>query len=516
MKYTSWLRLFLPLALLVILVFTGYAYLDSRADHELRLSRESTTLELAADRLAQQLIDSVHDLRVIANTPAVTRFIEEPSEQSRGLIEPLMAAFVGQKWEYRQLRLLNADGIEIVRVDRTAQGPKTISGEALQDKSDREYFQSAIGLRPDVAEVSPFDLNVEFGAIERPYNPTLRLLLRLKSSKGADYVLVANLRGNVLLSGVNSILASSKGEAWLLDDRGFWLIHPEPAMKWGAQLNPANRLGQKLPQLARALNEDLRHLKIGENEYVTHRINPLEPLVDRGYLDKSPSFDLVIRIPSPRALPALNGFLGTLIIVLLASLALISRVIVEIRARATQAEDERRRLVESNASESRERAWIRDHIYDLSLKFSAARTAPDLGNTTLRELAPIMGLAAACLYIIRDRRATILSSYGLLDDGTVREFGPGEGLIGEVARTGVERRMSPPPEGYLDITAGMGIAPAADLRVLPLTIHGRCVGVLELAFSQVLDSRLEDLLQQTLPLLALNLDGFHRMRLTTA
>ena len=134
----------------------------------------------------------------------------------------------------------------------------------------------------------------------------------------------------------------------------------------------------------------------------------------------------------------------------------------------------------------------------------------------LEEIAPHVNLAAACIYVVRNRRSSLIAGYGLTQTDSHREFGLGEGLIGEVARTGVERRMTPPPQGYLDISAGLGQVPAAELRVLPLTMHGRTVAVIELALTSQLNQRQEEFLKQMLPLLALDLDGFHRSRRSEA
>ena len=125
----------------------------------------------------------------------------------------------------------------------------------------------------------------------------------------------------------------------------------------------------------------------------------------------------------------------------------------------------------------------------------------------LTEIAPTLSLAAACVYALQDGRAQPIAGFGLPERFELREYAPGEGLVGESIRTREEQRMRPPPAGYLDVSAGLGDGPPADLRILPLWVHGRTVGVLELAFSRLLDSREEEFLRQVLPLLALNLDG---------
>ncbi len=511
-----WLRLYLPLALIVALIFLGYARVQALQENELRINRDRTTLQLASESLSQELTSSAHDLGVIARTPAVLGYIETPSAEFRGYVESIMSAFTKQKCEYRQIRLLDDNGVELIRVDRTSEGPVVVPTSRLQDKSQRDYFTTAITLRPGVMHASRFDLNVEFGVIEKPINPTLRLSMRLQSNSGKAYVLVANLRGNVLLKGLTTIFAANDGESWMLDEAGYWLIHPDRTVPWGAQLNPQNRVQNKHPEIARHLGTEPAPFTVGTREYLTQRFRPLQDLVDNGYFEESPAFDLVISHHRAGIQIALGRYLIGLFVLILIALGLGCAIVVSLRERSAIAERERQSLLESNARDNAERAWIRDRIYQLSLKLSAARSAEQLGAMALEEIAPHVNLAAACIYVVRNRRSSLIAGYGLTQTDSHREFGLGEGLIGEVARTGVERRMTPPPQGYLDISAGLGQVPAAELRVLPLTMHGRTVAVIELALTSQLNQRQEEFLKQMLPLLALDLDGFHRSRRSEA
>jgi hypothetical protein len=52
---------------------------------------------------------------------------------------------------------------------------QAIASDQLQQKGDRNYFTETIKLRKGSIYFSEIDLNKEFGKIEIPYTPTLRV-----------------------------------------------------------------------------------------------------------------------------------------------------------------------------------------------------------------------------------------------------------------------------------------------------------------------------------------------------
>lgn len=509
MLVLRWLGLFLPIGALIVAVFYGFGRQDAQRELEERVGRERTAIALAGERLAQALEDSIDDVRLLRDTPAVRRYIESPDADARRPVEALFGAFVRGKLQYGSLRLIDSRGMEVIRVDRSPEGARAQPDAKLQDKHARDYVPETLALPLGRVRISRMDLNAEHGVIERPPNPTIRLSLRLQADAAhPDYILIANLRGAVLLKTLQDALVAGDGEHWLIDHEGYWLIHPEPAMNWGFQLDRSKQLGTLYPELATMLEQDRGTLRTSQALYVFRRLEGLSNLVHAGVIQAEPRLVLVGVIDAsglPLALP--ERLLWPLLAVLLIA-ALGCAVQVRTRAHADRAEQREHALRASQASADAETLWIRDRIYQLSLKIHAAGDPKAFGNAVLTEFAPTLGLAAASLYALRDGRAEPLAGFGLSPERSTREFALGEGLVGEAARTRNTRRMTPPPADYLDLLGGAGAGPAADLRVMPLWVHGRTVGVIELAFIDVLDARQEEFLHQTLPLIALNVDGF--------
>lgn len=509
MHLIRWARLFLPLAAVMTALVYGYSSTEAERELDAVAMREQTALELAAAQLAQTLQETVEDARLIADTPAVRDYLATPDPARRVRVEDLFSAFVRSKALNAQLRLLDATGFEVVRVNRAPEGARVVPAAELQDKSTRDYFVDAQALPPGRVHFSRLDLNVENGRIEHPPNPMLRLSMRMGAgAPNAAHVLVINLRGAMILKRMAAVLKADAREAWLLDHEGYWLMHPDAAMRWGQQRDPAKRLALVAPGLAPMLEQDRGELRLPDALYVHRRLHPLGELVQSGLVDAPPRFVLVSRVPAaelPTALPA--GRLWPLLALLLLT-GLGCAVMVSTRSRAATAEQRERALLESQAAANAQDLWVREHVYQLSLKIHAANDATSFANAVMQDLASVLGLAAACLYALREGRAEPMAGFGLPQGGTTREFGLGEGLVGEAARTRSERRMTPPPAGYLDLVGGAGAGPAADLRVLPLWVHSRTVGVIELAFASIPSARQEEFLRQMLPLLALNLEGF--------
>lgn len=503
----AWLKVFLPLLVLIGGLYATVVHYESRAAQLAFETQQQTQLRLAEERLADSLVAVATDLRVLSVTPALRRFVAGEAD-GRSLIQELFVAFVGQNGHYHQLRLLDADGQEQVRVQREAEGPRIFPPEALQSKRGRDYVVETLRLQPRQVRASRFELNVEQGVIEVPYRPVLRLSTRIVSEGRPDHVLVANLRGDVLLSGPRELTATAGTEAWLLDDEGYWILHPDPRYAWGRQLDPRMRVDTRIPALAAQLREAYGSLRIDGALYVHRRLTVRSGLAASDPLLQAPALQFVSYTPAvyePQAFR--GGRVLALVIVLLVS-ALGSALLVRHRIRADAAEQRANRLLREQAQASDARAWIRERTYELSLQIHATATPAEFARTVLAALAPTLDLTAACLYGAQKDRATSLAVWGVDSSEGPRSFAAGEGLVGEVLRSREERVLRPPPVGYLDVQGGLGRAAPAEIRILPLWVHGRTVGVIELALSRALAPREEEYLRAVLPLLALNLDGF--------
>ncbi|MBA3033425.1 MAG: HAMP domain-containing protein [Gammaproteobacteria bacterium] len=125
-----------------------------------------------------------------------------------------------------QIRYMDAGGQEIVRVDKKDSQVTVIPAERLQNKADRYYFSDAIRRKPGELYVSPLDLNIEFGVVEQPERPVIRVATPIGTGSGPnDGMLVINLHADFLLEQIQQMVQARSGTAYLFDRAGHFLAH---------------------------------------------------------------------------------------------------------------------------------------------------------------------------------------------------------------------------------------------------------------------------------------------------
>lgn len=143
-------------------------------------------------------------------------------------------AFSQYKGIYDQVRILDRQGMELLRVNKNNDKSYLVSPNHLQNKSDRYYFLEIIGLKEGEVFVSPFDLNIEHGGIDQPLKPVIRFGTPLvDSKKEIQGVIVVNYLGAQLLDSLASFADESAGQIMLLNPDGYWLKSVSPNDEWG-------------------------------------------------------------------------------------------------------------------------------------------------------------------------------------------------------------------------------------------------------------------------------------------
>ncbi|MGH8746811.1 MAG: cache domain-containing protein, partial [Burkholderiales bacterium] len=161
-------------------------------------------------------------------------------------------AFAKEHPDYDHLRIFDASGREIVLVDRTPTGVHPVPSGGLQRKRHRYYFEAAIRKDRGQVYVSPLDLNVEHGAVERPFKPTMRFATPLYDSRGVKSgVLVLNLLAAPMLRELRQLDRSSEGQLWLVNRDGYSLLAPGAQDEFGFMFpgNNAKSLAVRAPEM---------------------------------------------------------------------------------------------------------------------------------------------------------------------------------------------------------------------------------------------------------------------------
>ncbi len=158
---------------------------------------------------------------------------------------------------YSELRVIGVnDGArEIFRVDRLGpNGQVRSAAEAeLQPRGDRTYFKETIKLPPGEIYVSPLDLDRDNGVTETPHRPTLRAATPIFSPDGKPFgIFIVNVDMRPALDRVRSS-AQQGGQIYVVNQRGEYLVHPDPAREFGTELGTPTDWRVDFPYLATSL-----------------------------------------------------------------------------------------------------------------------------------------------------------------------------------------------------------------------------------------------------------------------
>ena len=144
----------------------------------------------------------------------------------------LWISFSNREKIYDQIRYLDTDGNEVIRINNISGSAAAVGQAALQNKKDRYYFQDTMILEKGQIFISKLDLNVENGVLEQPIKPMLRLGTPVFSSGGdLEGVIILNYAANDVLGEIGDVAATSQGDVFLLNSDGYWLYNSADSSK---------------------------------------------------------------------------------------------------------------------------------------------------------------------------------------------------------------------------------------------------------------------------------------------
>jgi len=287
------LRLFLQVAILFIVVsgavyFLGIQSLVNKQKLIFKANQEQKVL--AEKNLMEHLLDeAVLDLMTMSQSEMFrlffTKKIENPSYQN--YFTEMLEELFKQKSSYYQLRFLDLKGMEVFRIDRVNGEPHVCSTDELQDKSRRYYFQEAIKLEKGDFYVSPFDLNIEHGEIEKPYRPMIRICIPVFNNEGDKLgVNILNYDGSGFIAELDEQQEGREGISYLINEDGYFLNADKPALEWGFmfQEKKSVTLEQIFPNDYEQIEQtDAGQLETPSGLFTIETVNPFKWVGDLDY-----------------------------------------------------------------------------------------------------------------------------------------------------------------------------------------------------------------------------------------
>jgi signal transduction histidine kinase/cbb3-type cytochrome oxidase subunit 3 len=224
--------LFLIFLLLIGVVYSLFL-LDRHNAVEQQMRTEARLVLNDEEHLAEQLFFNIS--QEIDTMVALTAMTIEHGH-GYGDLQQHLLAFARYHRHYMQLRYLDNDGMEIVRIDRFRDGRVTVP-DVLQNKADRYYFIDAQPLEQGEIYVSPLDLNVEFGVIEVPWRPVMRFVTPVYADGKKQGYFILNYCMKALIESFDE--EHGDIHTVLLNKEGYYLAGGDKSRRFGFMFDRA-------------------------------------------------------------------------------------------------------------------------------------------------------------------------------------------------------------------------------------------------------------------------------------
>lgn len=251
-------------------------------------AEERALVDRGTGILAVELNHPLSDLPYVAELPALRDWLQGGSDVGLERVGDVFLTLARHRPHYVKIRLFDARGVELVRVNQGAAGVELVPGAALQDKSTRYFVHDGLALPAGAIHVSRLDLNVEQGVIEQPLRPMLRLGTPVAGPDGQPRGLVTiNYLGQHLLDRLAALAPYTRGPGlWLLDADGNWLAGERPEDAWAFEFGAdgqrfQDRYGAVWAAFDRVQPGETGQVRVGGDLFTWRRLVPAAPNADR-------------------------------------------------------------------------------------------------------------------------------------------------------------------------------------------------------------------------------------------
>lgn len=224
------------------------------------------------------------------------------------------------KENYDKIRIFDPKGGEIFRVNQTTGGPVRVAEGDLQQKGHRPFLQAALQLGPDEFYISPIELNVDFGEVERPLRPVVRALAPVNGPPDNSLrgLVAINMDARPLLEFMEDFFLRERARFHVVSGNGQWIMSPTGENEWSRDLGQGAAFPDRFPEIWRAVNaRDIEGETLGGKLVVSGKIRIVPSDLPKVLQGERPAFPrsaqrfvshfYVVSIADP---PTLAGALG--------------------------------------------------------------------------------------------------------------------------------------------------------------------------------------------------------------
>jgi|LGOV01.1.fsa_nt_gb diguanylate cyclase (GGDEF)-like protein len=237
-SHKSVLYYFIRIFLLTGAILTGVITILYNLESHDFLKRTQLQEQHAVD-VVRQIVSGkfstiISDISFLSQQNELHTYLESADLNVKRACAEEYSALINARGIYDQIRFIDLDGNETVRVNYVEGQAVVVADEQLQNKRGRYYFDDTLSLDAGQVFVSPFDLNMEQGAIELPLKPMIRFGAPVFDKHGNKRgVVILNYLGQNLLDELISADRLLYGKMLLLNLDGYWLRGLSVDDEWG-------------------------------------------------------------------------------------------------------------------------------------------------------------------------------------------------------------------------------------------------------------------------------------------
>ncbi|MCU7834537.1 MAG: diguanylate cyclase [gamma proteobacterium symbiont of Taylorina sp.] len=198
-----------------------------------------TVLEIEKTFFSRDINEVSSDLIFLAEQAQLQSYMPQNKDSSAvNEIANTFLRFSQNKERYDQIRYIDVNGVEIIRINYKNGSADIIPTTDLQNKLHRYYFSETTMLKSGEVYISPFDLNIENKQIEVPLKPMIRFGTPIKDYHGNNNgIIIVNYFGQLILDKFLEIRKGFSGNIMLLNAEGYYLIGQNRDQDWAFMFN---------------------------------------------------------------------------------------------------------------------------------------------------------------------------------------------------------------------------------------------------------------------------------------
>lgn len=230
------LLVFLPIFLLMNVMTIVVMVIQEKLEMKVLMRMEENIVEVYLENTETEINHVTSDLLILTLNSHIEKLWDDSNntEVIKDLTEDFLNVVVNRKL-YDQGRLIDENGMEIIRISFNNGNPVVIPKAKLQNKKHRYYFKDAFKLNRNEIFVSPLDLNIEDSKIVQPLKPMIRFATPVFDQQGVKRgIILLNYLGQIIINQLdNQANLIIESQVMLLNNDGYWLKGPLPENEWG-------------------------------------------------------------------------------------------------------------------------------------------------------------------------------------------------------------------------------------------------------------------------------------------